>query len=128
MNNKGMNTLLSLVALVTSMVVPVVPAYGQLIYDTPTAWFYGTTCPALWVPVTPNQSRPATPDTYTLRRPNGGPQIVLSLAALQNAWTVNGVIQQTELTAALTSGAVVSLLQGQSAQVRCTWRPVGGQP
>ena len=106
-----MNKLLLMVALVTFMVVP---TYGQVVYDTPTAWFFGTTCPALWVPLTPNQSRPASPDTYTLRRPNGGPQIVLSLAALQNAWTVNGVIQQTALTAALTSGAVVSLLQGQS--------------
>ena len=118
--------LLSLmVALVTSMVAPV---YGQVVYDTPTAWFFGTTCPTLWVPLTPNQSRPASPDTYALRRPNGGPRIVLSLAALQNAWTVNGVIQQTALTTALESGAVVSLLQGQSAQVRCTWRPVGGTP
>ena len=126
MNNKSrMNKLLLMVALVTSMAVP---AYGQLISNTPTAWFYGTTCPALWVPLTPNQSRPASPDTYALRRPNGGPQIVLSLAALQNAWTVNGVLQQTALTAALTSGAVVSLLRGQSAQVRCTWRPVGGTP
>ena len=47
MNNKGMNKLLLLVALVTSMVVP---AYGQVVYDTPTAWFFGTTCPTLWVP------------------------------------------------------------------------------
>ena len=122
-----MNTLLRslMVALVTSLAVP---ATGQVIYETPAAWFYGTTCPALWEPFTPNQSRPASPDTYTVRRPTGGPLVVLTRAALESAWTVNGVLQQAALTAALTSGAVVSLRQGQSAQVRCTWRPVGGQP
>ena len=108
----------------------VVPVHGQVIYDgTPAlVWFSGTTCPARWTPLAPNQTRPAGPDTYTLRRPDGGPRIVLSLAALQNAWTVNGVLQQTALTAALASGAVVSRREGQSAQVRCTWRPIGGQP
>ena len=46
----------------------------------------------------------------------------------RDAWTVNGVLQQTALTTALTSGEVVSRRPGQSAQVRCTWRPVGGNP
>ena len=119
----------ALLALIVLLAVAV-PTEAQVVYDTAPAgvWLTAASCPASWAAMTPPQTRPALPDTYRVVRPGGGAPMIWSLAAVRSAWTVDGVLRQAALDAALASGAVVSLRPGRAAQVRCTWRPVGGSP
>ena len=78
--------------------------------------------------MTPPQTRAPLPDTYHVTRPTGGPRLVLSLAAVRSAFTVDGIFQNVALDDALALGTVVSLRPGRAAQVGCAWRPMGGSP
>ena len=122
--------MLKISALLVVFLAVAVPSAAQLIYDAvpAAAWVNGSTCSAPWAALSPSQTRPAQPDTYHVARPDGGPRMVWSLAAVQSAWTVNGILRQADLDAALVSGVAVSLRPGRGAQVQCTWRPLGGSP
>ena len=100
---------------------------AQVIYGTPTAWFAGTSCPATWVALTPSETQPADPARYVVTAANGA-QFQMLDAAVERAFTVSGVLNQAALDAALAAGIALHRVEGRAARIRCSWRPVGGQP
>ena len=98
-------------------------AAGAAAQEITTGWLVRTSCPTSWVQA---NTRPARPDTYSVLIVDGY-RLSATQAELDSAFTTSGVLDQMARDAAIASGTV-QLRAGAAAAVRCTWRPLGGQP
>ena len=115
---------LAVVVLLLAFVLPRAAA-AQLVSEG--NWrFNGVSCPAGWAALSPSETTPASPPRYRVALPNGA-RITMSVEAVVAAFTVNGTEDQPAKDAAEADESIV-LFVGYPAQIRCAWRPVGGQP
>ena len=114
----------SIVVLVLALLLPM--AAGAQIVSEGRWLFDGAVCPTGWAPLTPSEMTPASPPRYRVALPNG-PRITMSTKAVMAAFTIAGTLDQAAFDAAVAAGDIV-LFVGYPAQIRCSWRPVGGTP
>ena len=85
--------------------------------------------PAGWVAT--GASVAAQPDRYAIRvgvlLDAGAPRIYVTTEAVDQAYTMAGVLQVTQRDQAIAAG-IVQLVTGRPAAIVCRWRPLSGQP
>ena len=112
-----------LFALALAAVLVPAAAAAQVVFDG-TVWRAGATCPPGWAPT--GETRPMLPDTYFVD--DGGIRQRISQEALNRAYTTAGQLNTLQRDQAIAAGVTVRRLTGRSPQIRCQWRPLGGQP